>query len=67
MNCQQYVFLLTSDQLQQPTTGLRLQARWHLLKCRQCRLFTRKDHALMLAVAVQCQADKAALIPPYKS
>jgi hypothetical protein len=67
MNCQQYVFLLTSDQLMQASLGLGWQARWHLLKCRNCRRFTRKDQALMQALAEQCKTEKAALIPPYKS
>ncbi len=67
MKCRQYIFLLTSDQLPDAGPGLRLQARWHHLICSNCRVFTKKDAALMQAVKAQCQADKAVLIPPYIS
>lgn len=67
MNCQQYVFLLTSDQLSQASLGQGFQAGWHLLKCRNCRHFTRKDQALMMALSERCQAEKEAISRPYKS
>lgn len=44
--CQQYVFKLTSGQLEEASYGERLQARLHLLVCSRCRAFTRNNTAL---------------------
>lgn len=44
--CQQYVFKLTSGQLEEATYGERLQTRLHLLICSRCRAFTRNNAAL---------------------
>ncbi|MDO4795831.1 MAG: hypothetical protein Q4A28_07845 [Brachymonas sp.] len=44
--CQQYVFKLTSGQLDDAPLGERLQAQLHLLVCSRCRAFTRNNAAL---------------------
>ena len=46
MKCRQYLFKLTSGQLDEATPGERMQARLHLLICSRCRGFTRNDAAL---------------------
>lgn len=46
MNCQQYLFKLTSGQLQDAPASERMQAALHCLVCRQCRDFARNDAAL---------------------
>ena len=67
MKCKAYIFLLTSDQLIQASVGVNLQAGWHRLICRNCRVFTQKDQALMQALHKQRDVSKAALMPPYIS
>jgi hypothetical protein len=67
MRCREYIFLLTSDQLQEAGTALALQARLHRLVCRHCRAFTRNDQQLLAALAQQRQNDLLALTPPGKS
>ncbi len=67
MRCREYIFLLTSDQLQEAGTALALQARLHQLVCRHCRAFTRNDQQLLAALAQQRQNDLLALTPPGKS
>jgi len=44
--CQEYVFLLTSGQLDEASWDLKLRARQHRLMCRRCRDFTHNDEAL---------------------
>lgn len=46
MKCRQYVFLLTSGQLEEAGWLTRTQASQHRLMCRHCRAFTRNDQAL---------------------
>lgn len=46
MNCQQYLFKLTSGQLENAPPSERLQAAWHRMMCRRCRAFTRNNAAL---------------------
>ena len=67
MRCREYIFLLTSDQLQEAGTALALQARLHRLVCRHCKAFTRNDQQLLAALAQQRQNDLLALTPPGKS
>lgn len=44
--CREYIFLLTSGQLDDPDWNLKLRATQHRLACRRCRAFTRNDEAL---------------------
>ena len=67
MRCREYIFLLTSDQLEGAGTSMVLQARLHRLMCRHCRAFTRNDQRLLAALAQQHQNDLQALTPPGKS
>ena len=68
MKCQQYVFLLTSDQLDPPAAlSLRLGAALHRTMCRHCRAFTHNDRLLMQAVAEQQAQWLQSLKPPDKS
>lgn len=46
MKCREYIFLLTSGQLQEASAALRMEARMHRLMCRKCRAFTRNDSRL---------------------
>lgn len=46
MNCKQYVFSLTSGQLDEASTRVRLEARVHRWMCPYCRAFTRNDAVL---------------------
>lgn len=46
MNCKQYVFKLTSGQLDEAGGLERLGAAQHRLFCRRCRAFTRNDQQL---------------------
>lgn len=46
MNCRDYVFKLSSGQLQDAGWLERLQAGQHRLICRHCRAFTRNDERL---------------------
>lgn len=44
--CRDYVFLLTSGQLDEARWDLKLRATHHRLVCRRCRAFTHNDAAL---------------------
>ena len=46
MSCQQYLFVLTSGQLEEAGWLTRAQAGQHRLMCRRCRTFTRNDAML---------------------
>lgn len=46
MKCKQYIFLLTSGQLQEASRGVRLEAAMHRMLCRYCRTFARNDARL---------------------
>lgn len=46
MDCQSYVFQLTSGQLKDAGWLGRLQAAQHRLICHRCRAFTRNDQRL---------------------
>lgn len=46
MNCQQYLFKLTSGQLQDAPASERMQAALHRLVCRHCRDFSHNDAML---------------------
>ncbi len=46
MNCQRYIFELTSGRLQEADLGTRAQARLHRMICVHCRAFTRNDAQL---------------------
>ena len=46
MNCQRYIFELTSGRLAEADLPTRAQARLHRLICVHCRTFTRNDEAL---------------------
>lgn len=44
--CRDYIFLLTSGQLEDASVALRLRAAHHRLICRHCRAFTTNDEVL---------------------
>ncbi len=46
MTCRQYIFQLTSGQLEQATYVERLNAWQHRLMCSRCRAFTKNDARL---------------------
>ncbi|MGE5450503.1 MAG: hypothetical protein ACM3VZ_01495 [Acidobacteriota bacterium] len=46
MKCKDYVFRLTSGQLQSAPADERIEARLHWMVCRHCRAFTRNDARL---------------------
>lgn len=46
MTCQDYIFKLTSGQLEEAGTVERLWAVQHRLMCSRCRAFTRNDQRL---------------------
>lgn len=46
MNCKDYIFKLTSGQLEEAGWLVRTQAAQHRMICRRCRAFTRNDQAL---------------------
>lgn len=46
MNCRQYLFMLTSEQLNEADWLTRFQASQHRMMCRRCKTFTRNDAAL---------------------
>jgi hypothetical protein len=46
MKCKEYIFKLTSGQLEEADLLVRLQAVQHRLTCRHCRAFTRNDQRL---------------------
>lgn len=51
MNCKQYVFALTSGQLEEASTIVRMDARVHRWMCPNCRAFTRNDAQITEALA----------------
>lgn len=46
MKCKEYVFKLTSGQLDDAPVGERMQANLHRMVCKYCRAFTRNDAKL---------------------
>lgn len=46
MTCKDYIFKLTSGQLEQAPLSLKLEATLHRALCRYCRTFTRNDARL---------------------
>jgi hypothetical protein len=46
MKCREYIFKLTSGQLEEADLLVRLKATQHRLSCRNCRAFTRNDKRL---------------------
>lgn len=46
MKCRDYIFKLTSGQLEDAPLSLRLDARLHLLACSRCRAFTSNNKKL---------------------
>jgi hypothetical protein len=46
MKCREYIFQLTSGQLQDAPKALRLEAAMHRMMCKYCRTFTRNDATL---------------------
>lgn len=46
MNCQQYIFLITSGQAQEARMIERFWAAQHRLVCRYCRAFAQNDQQL---------------------
>ncbi|MEY4763691.1 MAG: hypothetical protein RI907_364 [Pseudomonadota bacterium] len=46
MNCQRYIFELTSGRLREAGLATQAQARLHRLVCVHCRAFTRNDQQL---------------------
>ena len=46
MKCRQYVFMLSSGQLDEADWLTRIQAGQHRMMCRHCRAFSRNDQAL---------------------
>ena len=67
MQCREYIFLLTSDQLAQAGAGTALQARLHRMICRHCRAFTRNDAQLLATLAQQREREVPELNPPGRS
>jgi hypothetical protein len=50
MTCKEYIFKLTSGQLDDAGLIERFWARQHRLMCRRCRAFTTNDEKLGVAV-----------------
>ena len=46
MKCRDYIFTLTSGQLQEASSLQRIWIKKHLLICRYCRRFTHNDRQL---------------------
>ena len=67
MKCREYIFLLTSEQLEQARASMTLAAQWHRLMCRHCRAFTHNDQRLLDALARQQAAELQDLSPPGRS
>jgi hypothetical protein len=63
MNCQTYVFKLTSGQLAEAGLLERLDAAGHRWMCRHCRAFTAND-ALLSACLAHHKADPLLAAPP---
>jgi len=51
MQCRDYVFQLTSGQLDEASAGTRLEARVHRWICVRCRAFTHNDAVLTQVLA----------------
>ncbi|MFT3859237.1 MAG: hypothetical protein QM742_17615 [Aquabacterium sp.] len=51
MKCRQYIFKLTSGQLDEAGLAERLDATRHRWSCRHCRAFTRNDAQLARILA----------------
>lgn len=63
MNCQTYVFKLSSGQLEEASLGERLWATQHRLMCSKCRAFTANDR-LLTDVMARHKADMQTPEPP---
>ena len=46
MNCQEYIFKLSSQQFDEAPLGVKAAARVHRMVCKRCRAFTRNDEKL---------------------
>jgi len=46
MTCREYIFMLSSGQLDDASKGLKMQAAAHRMICKRCRTFTRNDRTL---------------------
>ena len=46
MKCQDYIFKLTSQQLEDAPLAVQTSARVHRMLCKRCRAFTRNDETL---------------------
>lgn len=64
MNCKQYVFSLTSGQLDEAPTRVRMEARVHRWMCPYCRAFTRNDTALTAVLTQYRQQGQMLSAPP---
>lgn len=53
MRCKEYVFLVSSGQLDDAPLATRLAGGAHRLMCRHCRAFTANDQALSEVLAKQ--------------
>lgn len=51
MKCKEYVFKLTSGQLDDAPLEERLQAKLHRMMCKRCRAFTHNDQKLDAVLA----------------
>lgn len=60
--CRDYIFLLTSGQLEDASVPLRLRAATHRLMCRHCRAFSAND-AQLDQIMAQHKARLEALQP----
>lgn len=63
MKCKEYVFKLTSGQLDNAPVDQRLQAKFHLVLCKYCRAYTRNDDKLGAVL----KGYKANLVKPDES
>jgi hypothetical protein len=67
MNCQTYIFKLSSGQLEEAGTVERLWATQHRLMCGKCRAFTKNDAQLTRIMAEHQQrawAPESGEAPP---
>lgn len=51
MRCKEYIFKLTSGQLDNAPLSVKLEARAHRMICKYCRAFTRNDQMLQQILA----------------
>ena len=63
MNCETYVFKLSSGQLEEASLSERLWATQHRLMCGKCRAFTANDR-LLTDVMARHKTDLQAPEPP---